>query len=207
VKRALAQLRRQLPHGRPLSAVRLAANGNAVLVRDGGTLWNPDSGQVLFDFMAEAEAGKRFGALENGCSVDPLDADEWHAFGLEVENEEPKRAREAYETALKLDPAHADAHVNLGRLLHEAGDLANAEIHYRAALETDPQHAIAAFDLGVALEDQARFADAAEAYARSLKADPTSADAHYRLAAVYERLGKKSAAIRHLSAYRRLVTK
>src|SRR5262249_26645343 len=90
VKSALAKLRRQLPSGRPLSAVRLAADGKAVIARDGGMLWNPDSGQVLFDFMAEAEAGKRFGALEAGRSVDPLDADEWHAFGLEIESEDAK---------------------------------------------------------------------------------------------------------------------
>src|SRR5262249_33876136 len=146
-------------------------------------------------------------ALEAGRSVDPLDADEWHAFGLEIEGDDAKRARDAYETALKLDPSHADAHVNLGRLIHESGDLAGAESHYRTALEAEPAHAIAAFDLGVVLEDQKRLGEAADAYALSLKCDPSSADAHYRLASVFESLGRKSAAIRHLSAYRRLVTK
>jgi tetratricopeptide (TPR) repeat protein len=207
VKRALQNLRKQLPTGRPLSAVRLAAEGKSVLVRDGATLWDPASGQVVFDFASEAEAGHRFGALMERRSVDPLDADEWHAFGLEVEPEQPARAREAFETALRLDPAHADAHVNLGRMLHEEGDLAGAEAHYRAALENDGTHAVAAFDLGVALEDQSRLAEAAEAYLCALRCDASSADAHYRLASVYERLGKKSAAIRHLSAYRRLLSK
>ncbi|HKC23610.1 MAG TPA: tetratricopeptide repeat protein [Thermoanaerobaculia bacterium] len=207
VKRALAQLRRQLPSNRPLSAVRFAADGRGVLVRDGETLWNPDSGQVVFDFVGEAEAGHRFGARSERGAIDPLDADEWHALGLELEGEQPEKSREAYAKALELEPEHADAHVNLGRLLHEDGDLAAAETHYRAALRAVPAHSVAAFNLGVALEDQGRLAEAAEAYQSSIRADASAADAHYRLAAVYERLGKKSAAIRHLSAYRRLLTK
>jgi tetratricopeptide (TPR) repeat protein len=207
VKRALAQLRRQLPSNRPLSAVRFSADGRGILVRDGETLWNPDSGQVVFAFIAEAEAGHRFGARSDRGAIDPLDAGEWHALGLELEGEQPEKAREAYAKALELEPEHADAHVNLGRLVHEEGDLASAEAHYRAALRAAPAHAVAAFNLGVALEDVGRFAEAADAYLCAIRADSSAADAHYRLASVYERLGKKSAAIRHLSAYRRLVTK
>ena len=36
-----------------------------------------------------------------------------------------------------MDPANADACVNLGRLLHEAGDVRAAESHYRAALRSE----------------------------------------------------------------------
>ena len=42
-----------------------------------------------------------------------------------------KAALRAYRQAIALDPKLADAHVNLGWLLHEAGNLAQAERAYR----------------------------------------------------------------------------
>src|SRR3989454_866757 len=100
--------------------------------------------------------------------------------------------------------AAADAHVNLGRLLHEQGMIEEAERHYRLALRESPEHATAAFNLGIALEDLNQPADAIEAYRAALATDPRLADAHYNVARLYEKVGKKAAALRHLSIYRRL---
>ena len=105
-------------------------------------------------------------------------------------------ARDAYERALHLDPNHTDAHINLGRLLHEMRAPAAAEKHYRAALAMDPHHPIAAFNLGVALEDLGRTADAIDAYERAIAVDPQNADAHYNLAGLYEKRGDKADAVR-----------
>jgi tetratricopeptide (TPR) repeat protein len=89
--------------------------------------------------------------------------------------------------------------------LHEQGLVEEAERHYRLALREDPDHATAAFNLGIALEDLDQPADAIEAYRAALATDPRLADAHYNVARLYERIGKKAAALRHLSIYRRLV--
>src|SRR5439155_25576800 len=87
----------------------------------------------------------------------------------------------AYGRALELDAHHADARVNLGRLLHEQGLVEEAERHYRLALRENPEHATAAYNLGIALEDLGRAADAIEAYRAALAADPRLADAHYNV--------------------------
>src|SRR5207302_1264151 len=131
-------------------------------------------------------------------------AKDWHALGLELEVAAPIEARDAYRRALELDAHHADAHVNLGRLLHEQGLVEEAERHYRLALRESPEHATAAFNLGIALEDLGRPADAIDAYRAALATDPRLADAHYNVARLYEKAGKKAAALRHLSSYRRL---
>ena len=83
---------------------------------------------------------------------------------MRLEATAPNEARDAYRRALELNPAHADAHVNLGRLLQEAGAPPAAVEQYRAALEADGGHATAAFNLGAALEDLGRKREAIAAY-------------------------------------------
>ncbi len=50
VRKALRRLREQLPEGRSLAAVRIAMEGSRIVVADGSRRWQPDSGQILFDF-------------------------------------------------------------------------------------------------------------------------------------------------------------
>ena len=135
----------------------------------------------------------------------PFDADGWCARGAEREPDDPTGAYEAYRKALDLDGDHAEAHVNLGRLLHEAGHVRAAEMHYRRALKSAPGHATALFNLGVALEDLGSPREAAKAYEQALVAEPDNADAHFNLSRLHERAGRKAAAIRHLKAYRDLI--
>ena len=198
VQRVLERLREQLPSGRSLAAIRIAADGDRVIVRDGETVWNPESGQSLFEFSVEdvARQAAPFVHRETG------DADSWYQLACELEVSEPAEAQEAYERVVELDPGHADAHVNLGRILHEQKAPAAAEKHYRAALEADPEHETAAFNLGVALEDLGRLREAVDAYEIAIALDPANADAHYNIAGIYERRGDKAAALRHLKACR-----
>jgi len=199
VQRVLQRLREQLPPERSLTGVRIAADGDRVVVSDGAALWNPESGQVLFDFSVE-ELADRMSSIPRAND----EAEELYDVACEVETSSPDQAREVYERLLEIDPDHVDAHVNLGRLLHEDGAPAAAEKHYRRAVDLDPDHEIAAFNLGVALEDLGRFKDAIDAYLRALELDPQNADAHFNLAGLYERRGEKAAALRHLKTYKRL---
>src|SRR5690242_19045385 len=209
IRRALRELRHQLPRGRSLAELRIVAEGDRIVVSDGDTAWNPESGQTHLDFAVSdlatraAPIARRTAQAARAAEGD-LDAEDWYELGLELEAVDPREARDAYRRALELDAHHADAHVNLGRLLHEQGLVEEAERHYRAALREDPAHATAAFDLGIALEDLDRPADAIEAYRIALATDARLADAHFNVARLYDRMGKRAAALRHLSTYKRL---
>ncbi|HKE12220.1 MAG TPA: tetratricopeptide repeat protein [Myxococcota bacterium] len=209
VQRALQGLRAQLPRGRSLTGVRIAAEGNRIVVTDGSARWLPESGQGLFNFeVAElvekaAPLARRAAASARRANPAP-NAEEWYELGCELEVSSPKEARDAYRRAIELAPRHADAHLNLGRLLHEAGQAAAAEAHYRLALDAKPHDPTAAFNLGVALEDQGRRVDAVAAYERALGSDPRCADAHYNLGCLLEKMGRHTQALRHLKSYRRL---
>ncbi len=209
IRTALRRLKDQLPRGRSLSGLRIAADGERIVVTDGETAWNPESGQLVLDFSVSELAAKARPLARKRAQAaraeEKLTADEWYALGFELEVTSPEEARDAYRRALELDPRHADAHVNLGRLLQEAGRIAHAAAHYRLALDADPDHATAAFNLGIALEDMGRYGEAVAAYQRAIRTDPTMADAYYNLARLYEKMGKKAAALRYLSKYCRLV--
>ena len=210
ILRALKKLRQELPRGRSLAELRIVAEGDRIVVSDGTTAWNPESGQLSMDFAVRdlatraAPIARRAAQAARRAEGD-FDAKGWYELGLELEAVAPVEARDAYRRALELDAHHADAHVNLGRLLHEQGLVEEAERHYRQALRDSPDHATAAFNLAIALEDLDRPADAIEAYRAALSTDPRLADAHYNVARLYEKVGKKAAALRHLSTYRRLV--
>jgi Tfp pilus assembly protein PilF/DNA-binding transcriptional MerR regulator len=220
---ALKNLRRQLPIERPLSGVRIAAQGGRVVVRDGAELWNPESGQSMLDFEvdglrreASAISSRRVEATV-AEEPDPDTADGWFFRGVESERVDEDgsvtdpdgAAAVAYLRALALAPAMADAHLNLGRLLHGQGRLGEAEERYRLALAGAADGATAAtsaFNLGVALQDQGRLGEAAEAYLEALSRDGELADGHYNLATVYEALGERAAAFRHFKTYRALTS-
>jgi tetratricopeptide (TPR) repeat protein len=199
-RRALARLREQLPEGHALASVAIAADGRDVVVSDGRARWHPATGQAVLDFEVR-EVASKVARLTRKAAPD-LGADDWYRWGCDLEDGAPARAREAYLRATSLDPGHADAHLNLGRLLHESGDVAAAEAAYRRALAARPDDATGLFNLGVALDDQGRLAEALEAYGAALARDPGLADARANAVRVCERLGRKADSIRHLQALR-----
>lgn len=204
VVRSLAELRRRLPGGRALSELRIVADGDRILVDDGSAPFEADTGQFVLDFRV-AELSARVRPLKpTGAAPESREADAWYAAAVELEDRDPAAAQDAYERTLALDPAHADALVNLGRLCHEEGRTDDATACYRRALDAHPSHATASYNLGVALEDQRRWKEAAAAYGRAIEIQPALADAHFNLATVLERMGDRQAALRALRRYRDL---
>jgi tetratricopeptide (TPR) repeat protein len=211
VHRALRRLQESLPTGRQLATVRITAVGDEIVVREGATAWVSESGQAVLDLDVATLANEvaplaRQAAEEARHAEEPLSGEDWYRLGCELELCEPEQALEAYRRAIEREPGHADAHLNLGRLLHEEGHVREAETHYRQALAGRPGDATAAYNLGVALEDLGRGREAEMAYESALASDPANADAHFNLSRLCERLGQPQRALRHLQAYRGLVT-
>src|SRR2546427_12486816 len=112
--------------------------------------WSSDVCSSDLDLATRAAPIARRTAQAARAAEGDLDAADWYELGVELEAVEPGEARDAYRRALELDAHHADAHVNLGRLLHEQGMIEEAERHYRLALRESPDHTTAAFNLGIA---------------------------------------------------------
>lgn len=227
IRRALRNLSQQLDSERPISAISFSAGGRQVVVRDGSKQWHPETGQGVFDFVRPESqpaspvrakklecAPKAMGTVSElkpiariGVGAAPqAEADRWYEVGCETEISARNRAMEAYRQALSLDPDHPHANINLGRLMHEAGQLEEAEAHYRRALSTHRKDETAAFNLGTVLEDRGKVSEAIAAYQRAIAADPRFPDAHFNIARLYEQIGRPTDALRHLKSYRALVS-
>lgn len=199
----LSSLKRQLPDEQHLSSVKIYADGRRVVVWDGKAQWQPDSGQFLFNFDARSvvPTARLPAPKPNKANQD---ARYWFNLGIEFERTSAEEARRAYAKALELDPTMSDAHLNLGKLYHDAGMFKKSEPHYRAAVKHAPNDAAPCFNLGVLLEDLRRPHEALRCYEDALKRDPSFADAHYNLGLLLESLGKKKEAFSHLRTARKL---
>jgi len=205
IVRMLSSLKRQLPNVQHLSSLKIYADGRRVVAWDGKARWQPDSGQFLFNFDTRSVVQKvKLPVSAPKPNGKKLTAEHWFNLGVELEASSTTEAQRAYHMALTLDPKRADAHLNLGKLYHDAQDLTKAEAHYRAAVESDPEDPAPHFNLGVLMEDRKRPQDAMRAYREAVKLNASFADAHYNLGLLLDSLGNKAEAFAHLRAARKI---
>jgi DNA-binding transcriptional MerR regulator len=228
IRRALKDLRRNLPETLPLSGISITAVGDRVVVREGKSLRQVEDGQYVLGLDVTVDQGELHvvevpapdavvtsavtrtragsGASASAPAPAPADSEDWFETGVELEEVDPRKAQEAYEHAVGVDPENVAAWTNLGRLVHEQGQLKKAENIYRKALSHVQADGVLMFNLGVVLEDLGRTRAALEAYQLAISDDPSLADCHFNLARLYESFGQPQHAIRHLGQYRRLLS-
>ena len=212
INRTLREIRRSLPGELPLSGLSIVAVGDRILVREGHSLRESDTGQYTLALEVIERGGDLVMIDKHGQEDEKAPAPPGNAPGadtaadvhfeaaLGLEEADPAAARAAYEACLASDAQHLEARLNLGRLLHLDGRLEEAETVYRGAPSSE---AVLCFNLAVLLEDFGREDEAMAEYRRALALDPAFADAHFNLARLHERAGNSKDALRHLLAYRR----
>lgn len=204
IVKSLKELRRHLPDAMPLSGLRIGTIADRVVVREGAQHWQAESGQYLLAFDGDPQEGSLSVIEKSPTSADVAAIDAPFAEAIALEGDDDDAAIRAYERAIEADPAHLDARINLGRLLHERGRVQQAGRVYREAIRTCGNDPVLWFNYGVLLDDLGGKREAIGAYEAALRAEPGMADAHYNLALLYEQLKKPKEAIRHMAQYRKL---
>jgi tetratricopeptide (TPR) repeat protein len=205
IRKVLECLQRQLGEDASISSLKIYASGKRVVVWDGASRWQPDSGQFLLNFeTSQMLPPRELQPRPHAKRTEREAANGWFQRALALEEDSPEEARRAYQEAIRLQPTLTDAHINLGLLNHDLGNLAEAEGCYRRALEYEPKLALAHFNLGVVLEDRQKKSAALAAYKEALKYAPDFFEAHCNLAQLYEKLGRQRDAFRHYAAANRL---
>jgi tetratricopeptide (TPR) repeat protein len=202
LRRAINALDRQLGQTRaPLAALRIAMNGNQIIVHEPGPegrLVEPISGQYLLNFET-APLERKVRAL-GGRS-----AEQWFEIGMaaDASSETLPDAADAYRRAIELSPEWVEAHINLGTALYQMEHMEEARDVFARATRLDSRNALAHFNLGC-MHDRLGDASAAiDEFRAAVEHSPHMADAHLNLALAYEKSGRLTDSLHHLSLYLR----
>ncbi len=214
IRKALESVRASLPHiDRPLDRIRVAFDGDRLVVVDDGSAFET-SGQRVFDFgLAELRSSAQQIAEVRPRTQTPVGtqaaakrtAYDWFAEGTLREAagdaDADARAEVCYQQALALDAGLAAAHTNLGSIAHRRGDAAEARAAFERALALDPDQVEARFNLANLILESGDLELAVAEFRRVLQVAPDFADGHYNLAVALERLGGRAQARAHLEKY------
>ena len=149
VRRALRRLRKQLPSNHTLTEIRILAENGRIVVRDGDSIWNPDSGQFQLEFKSRRRTGTPAGQKRGQRRAAPADpADALVARGQALyDASEVAEAVAQYRKALAVKRHHPAAAFHLGIALEDLGKMNEAIEAYRRAVENDPYFADAHLNL------------------------------------------------------------
>jgi tetratricopeptide (TPR) repeat protein len=208
VHKSLRALRESLPKvPRPLTSLRIVADGQTLVVRDQRGAYDPLTGQLILNFDVNSLREDVVRVLKRGGrESDHKRAYESYLEGCRLDEDEAtfEGAEAAYRRALQLDPSLANALTNLGNLMFKRAQHTEAEGFYRRALAIDPEQPEAFYNLGFLLYDRGEIPEAIASFKRALASDPSFADAHFNLAMAYHDAGRGKDARQHWEAYLRL---
>ena len=110
---------------------------------------------------------------------------------------DPQQVVDAFREAIRLDPAYAQAHNNLGLVLTQTDRTDEAIAAFREAVRLQPDFADARANLGGVLV-VINADEAIKELQRALEAEPGLVNAHYNLSRAYNQRSERSKEIEHL---------
>ena len=150
--------------------------------------FNPqDVAQSLVYFQRAFELDPLFADAANSCGVAYTILGQW---GLMPQTVAFQKARDALDTALKLDPQFALAHANLGMLHRANWDRVGADRETRIALALAPRDSLVLFLAATEAHTMGRWDETLKLVNASLALDPLNANSYVLLAFTQEMLGQ-----------------
>ncbi|MDB4989663.1 MAG: domain/radical binding domain protein [Myxococcaceae bacterium] len=209
VRRSVDSLRSMWPKvTRPLTELRVLADGNSLVVSDAEGRYEPSTGQRVLDFELTELRDDVVRTLQRHGELDPNKraAYEHYLEGCRLDEDESTfaQAEEMYRLATELDPELANALTNLGNVRFRRGFPKDAEELYQKALAIDSDQPEAYYNLGFLYYERGDAKAAVPCFARAVETDPAFADAHFNLAMALEEVGQRANAKKHWQVYLQL---
>jgi len=153
INRSLKELKRQLPETMPLSGLSIDAVGDRVVVKEGASRWQAESGQYLLAFEGDPVTGAlKVIAPEAAPTEESVEDRIDQGYDLH-EAGRLKEAEAVYRRALEAHGPDALVLYNLGVLLEDMKRKSEAIEAYQAALNVDPLMADGHYNLALLCEE------------------------------------------------------
>jgi len=209
ITRSVKELRRHLPDSMPLSGLSISAVADKVVVREGASRWQAESGQYLLEFEGDPANGS-LSVIERSAEARPVPAslaarpqtDAAPVSGpSRTQNDVPPapitvRAQRDASPAASAVRSRRDAHGWFDRALSlEKDDAEAAAAAYERALATDPALLDARVNLGRLLHENGKLARAEEVYREALVASGGDAVILFNFGVLLEDMKRPAEAI------------
>lgn len=205
VTRAVTALKRSLPNvARPLVELKIASDGQRVVVYTGERVFEPLTGQMVLNFDVSELRDDVVRVLRPSAGRERArTAYELYlqASQLDEDPDTMESAERLYARAIELDPWLSIAYTNLGNIRFRRHDIDKAEILYRKALEIDPRQPEAQYNLGYVILERGDPAASITLFKGAIESDPKFSDAYFNLAMAYEQIGEPGKARPYWKAY------
>jgi tetratricopeptide (TPR) repeat protein len=199
IQRCLERVRELVAPERSVTSLRLVNDDGRIVVRDGATLIEAQTGQLLFDFERSYQPGTvedRFG---------PARVQERFDEARRIAEQDPLKALTIYSELIGREPGNFEAHMRLATLLERDGDLSGALRHLLGAAAIAPANSEVHLKLGLLYRKKEEHQNALRSCLRALECDPANVEAHRNVAEIYDAMGRKRDAQKHLGAIHRLI--
>jgi tetratricopeptide (TPR) repeat protein len=197
-QRCFDRVRDYLEAERPVTSLKLHNDEGRIVLTEGDALIEIETGQMLLRFGPQRQTGKiedRFG---------PARVRKRFEEARRMAEADPLRALTLYSDLLGREPSNFEAHMRMARLLEREGNLTGALRHLLGAAVIVPANAEVNLRLGTLYRLREETENALQSFLRAVECDPQSIEAHRNLAEIYDRIGRKREALRHLSAIHRI---
>jgi Tfp pilus assembly protein PilF len=155
--------------------------------------------EALAEALAHHQAGRIPEAeaiYEDILRREPDHADAWHMLGLAAaQRGQAETALAWMARAIRLNPAPAFYHNNLGNVLHDLERFTDALLCYQEALRLDPGYAEAHHNMANTLEELDRFEEALSHHLEAIRLKPDFAQGFSSLGSTLRRQGLYSEAL------------
>src|SRR4051794_16699442 len=155
IARSMKELRRRLPSSMPLSGLSIAADGDRLVVREGGSRWRTDSGQYVLAFGGSPSDGT-LSVLERPALEVETPASYMERASALHEEGRLEEAERLYREGLTAGGDHPLLLFNLGVVLEDLGRAEDAVAAYQRALAMDPAFADCHYNVALLYETLAK---------------------------------------------------
>lgn len=113
-------------------------------------------------------------------------------------------ARQQLQKCLQINPNNFEAAYQLGLSYKTAGDSTKAIEYFEQTVKISPNYAMALRDLGTAYLQTGQEVKARPVLEKAISANPNDADAHFQLSRLYNIIGERELAKKHLEIFQKL---